>query len=130
MSAEPTENATATASLVVSESDLASSLALSPPDAFPRVFATARMVALMEIASARVLQPYLTTGQLSVGVNVDVTHTAATPLGAEVTATSTYVGRKESYLFLKLWLRMQVGKLEEQAIRGRLWMCRGWKGVR
>ena len=45
--------ATGSATQIVTETDLAS--ALSPPhvDPFPRVFATARMVALMETAAAR-----------------------------------------------------------------------------
>ena len=55
---------TATAELVVASSDLASALPLMETDAFPSVFATTRMVALMEIASARVLQPHLAPGQL------------------------------------------------------------------
>src|ERR1700733_14033333 len=92
-SSEPPQNATATAELLVTTLDLASALSLSPSDTFPEVFATARMVALMEIASARVLQPYLSSGQLSVGVRVEVTHSAPTPLGATVTATSRYLGR-------------------------------------
>jgi fluoroacetyl-CoA thioesterase len=92
-SSEPPQNATATAELLVTPLDLASALSLGPSDAFPEVFATARMVALMEIASARVLQPYLSSGQLSVGVRVEATHSAPTPLGATVTATSRYLGR-------------------------------------
>jgi fluoroacetyl-CoA thioesterase len=90
---EPQPNTTATASLTVSPTDLASSLSLSPTDSFPAVFATARMIALMEIASARVLTPFLQQGQLSVGVSVDVTHTAPTPLGSEVVAEARYTGR-------------------------------------
>lgn len=90
---EPPQNATATANLIVGPQDLASALPLVSTDAFPAVLATARMVALMEIASARVLQPYLSVGQLSVGVRVDVTHSALTPLGAAVTATAKYLGR-------------------------------------
>ena len=34
----------------------------------------------------------LQAGQLSVGVEVSVTHLAATPLGAEATATATFLG--------------------------------------
>ena len=90
---EPIQDSTATAKLVVSASDLASALALDSNDAFPAVFATARMVALMEIASARLLQPCLVEGQLSVGVSIEVTHTAPTPPGATVTATARYLGR-------------------------------------
>lgn len=83
----------ATAELVVAAGDLASALPLVDTDAFPSVFATARMVALMEIAAARVLQPCLAPGQLSVGVTVDVVHSAPTPPGATVTATARYLGR-------------------------------------
>jgi fluoroacetyl-CoA thioesterase len=91
---EPAPDTAATAELTVASSDLASALPLTETDAFPSVFATARMVALMEIASARVLQPYLSPGQLSVGVTVDVIHSAPTPAGASVTATARYLGRE------------------------------------
>jgi fluoroacetyl-CoA thioesterase len=46
-----------------------------------------------------VLQPLLGPGELSVGVTVDVSHTAPTPVGAQVTATARYAGR-EGKLFL------------------------------
>ena len=63
------------------------------------MLATARMIALMEIAAARVLLPLLGPGELSVGVTVDISHTAPTPPGAEVIATARYAGR-EGRLFL------------------------------
>jgi len=91
--------ATATAELVVGPEDLASSISNEHGDSFPAVLATARMVALMEIAASRVLLPLLGPGELSVGVTVDITHTAPTPMGAEVTATARYAGR-EGKLFL------------------------------
>lgn len=53
----------------------------------------------MELAAARVLRPFLRPGELSVGVAVDISHTAATPAGATVTATARYLGR-EAKLFL------------------------------
>jgi predicted thioesterase len=96
---EPAVNSTASAQLTVASSDLASALNLEPADAFPPVFATSRMVALMELAAARVLRPHLRAGDLSVGVTVDVIHTAATPPGATVTATARFVGR-DGKLFL------------------------------
>jgi predicted thioesterase len=96
---EPEVNSTASAQLVVGLGDLASALPLEPHDAFPSVFATARLVALMEIASARLLQPALDEGELSVGVTIDIAHTAPTPLGASVVATARYLGR-EGKLFL------------------------------
>lgn len=91
--------ATATASLTVAPHDLASVLNFEPGDEFPGVFATSRMIALMEVAAARVLRPMQQEGQLSVGVSIEVTHTAATPLGGRVTATAKLVGR-EGKLFV------------------------------
>lgn len=89
-SAEPLAQATAT--LRVSSSDLASAISPDAEDAFPAVFATSRLVAIMEIASARALKPLLKPGQLSVGVSIDVSHTAPTPLNSEVVAEATYRG--------------------------------------
>lgn len=96
---EPAVDSTASASLTVAPSDLANTLNFEPGDTFPPVFATSRMVGLMEVAAARVLRPHLREGELSVGVTVDVVHTAATPPGATVTATAKFLG-KEGKLFL------------------------------
>ena len=96
---EPEINATATADLVVGPNDLASSISSEYGDSFPAVLATARMVALMETAAARVMQPLLEPGELSVGVTVDITHSAPTPPGVLVTATARYTGR-EGKLFV------------------------------
>jgi len=58
------------------------------------VFGTPYMIALMENCSASLLQNFLEDGQGSVGIHLDVKHTAATPIGmkvlveAEVTAVS------------------------------------------
>ena len=96
---EPEINATASAEFFVSPMDLASALSLEAGDSYPPVFSTSRMVALMEIAASRVLRPFLGPGELSVGVTVDVTHTAATPRGIKVTAAARYLGR-EGKLFV------------------------------
>ena len=86
--------ARATADLIVTEADCANALRLSddPRDQFPAVFATTRMIALMELAGTRLLHPLLQPGEMSVGAHVDISHTAATPIGARVTATATYHG--------------------------------------
>ena len=96
---DPEINATATAELVVGPNDLASSISAEHGDSFPAVLATARMVALMETAAARVLQPLLGPGELSVGVTVDIMHSAPTPPGVRVIATARYTGR-EGKLFV------------------------------
>lgn len=80
------------AAMVVRAEDTARALAILPGDDFPDVFATSRMVALMELAAARGMKALLALGQLSVGVGVDVKHTAATPVGIEVRARATFLG--------------------------------------
>jgi len=96
---EPEINATATAELVAGPADLASSISTEGGDQFPAVLATARMIALMETAAARVLQPLLGPGELSVGVTVDIIHSAPTPPGMCVIANARYIGR-EGKLFV------------------------------
>jgi len=80
------------ASLTVQASDTAQALSISPEDSFPAVFATSRMIALMEVAAARSMKARLQAGELSVGVALNVTHTAATPVGCVVRAVATYLG--------------------------------------
>ena len=82
----------AEAALTVELADTASALSISAEDSFPEVFATSRMIALMELAAARVMRPMLEEGQLSVGVSLEVRHTAATPVGGRVRAVATYLG--------------------------------------
>ena len=89
----------AEAEFVVTPADTAAALAIAPVDVFPPVFATSRMIALMELAAARLLQPLLQTGELSVGVTIDARHTAPSPIGTKVRAVATYAGR-DGKLFL------------------------------
>jgi len=84
--------ASAEASLTVQHSDTAQALAISPGDSFPEVLATSRMILLMEVAAARAMNPMLVDGQMSVGVSVNVKHTAATPIGCVVRAIASYLG--------------------------------------
>jgi predicted thioesterase len=84
--------ASAEASLTVQHSDTAQALAISPGDSFPEVLATSRMILLMEVAAARAMNPMLLDGQMSVGVSVNVKHTAATPIGCVVRAIASYLG--------------------------------------
>jgi fluoroacetyl-CoA thioesterase len=52
----------------------------------PPVFATAQMIALVEWTCVALLAPYLAPHQRTVGTRVEMTHTAATPVGMPVTA--------------------------------------------
>lgn len=82
----------AEATVTVTPADTAQALSVSGEDAFPAVFATARMIALMELAAARLMKPLVAPGELSVGVSVNIRHTAATPVGGKVRAVATYLG--------------------------------------
>ncbi len=53
--------------------------------AMPAVYSTVSMILLMEIAAGEAIQAALPAGWVSVGVDVQVRHTAATPVGRTVT---------------------------------------------
>ena len=50
------------------------------------VFATPAMVALMESAAVQALRGCLSPGETSVGVRLEISHLAATPVGMQVRA--------------------------------------------
>ncbi len=54
--------------------------------AMPEVFATGFMVGFVEWACIQAVAPHLDEGELSLGVHVDLSHDAATPVGMEVVA--------------------------------------------
>jgi fluoroacetyl-CoA thioesterase len=56
-----------------------------PLTEMPPVFATAQMIAFVEWTCVAALAPYL-AAERTVGTRVDMTHTAATPIGMKVTA--------------------------------------------
>ena len=74
----------------VRSSDSAKALSTDPQDDFPEVFATSRMIAVMELAAARLMKPLLSEGELSVGVVVDIQHLGATVVGSEVTVKAVF----------------------------------------
>ena len=55
------------------------------------VFATPMMAALMEKAAVAALEGCLVEGQGSVGVHMDISHDAATPIGMEVWAEAELI---------------------------------------
>lgn len=54
-------------------------------------YATPALIALMENASVDAIQKYLAAGQTSVGVEVNIKHLAATPVGMHARARSTVI---------------------------------------
>jgi fluoroacetyl-CoA thioesterase len=111
------EGATATAAFVVRDTDLASHLALDADETFPRVFATSRMVALMELAAARLMLPLLGEGELSVGVDLAVSHAAPTPPGATVTATARFTGMEGKLYAFEIVAEDDAGEIGRGAHR-------------
>jgi fluoroacetyl-CoA thioesterase len=84
------------AMLVVATTHTASHLGSGGVD----VLATPIMIALMEDAARTLVDSKLDPGQMSVGVNLNVTHLAATPLGMRVIARAkllTVEGRKLTF---------------------------------
>ena len=75
---------------IVTQDDLASILG-EVDDFFPKVFATSKMVALMEIASSRVLKKFLSIGECSVGIEININHVSPTSIGAKVRAQATLI---------------------------------------
>jgi len=71
-----------TAATIVSEKNTAKAVGSGNLD----VFATPMMIALMEEAACNCIINSLEQGQSSVGTEVNMTHTAASPIGANITA--------------------------------------------
>ena len=68
--------------------------------AMPKVFATGFMIVLMEWTCLQLLAPHLDAGEGSVGIHVDVSHTAATLPGMTVTVEAECIaveGRKATF---------------------------------
>ena len=64
------------------------------------VFSTPMMIALMENAALRAVQPHLAEGESTVGTAIHIKHMAATPLGMNVRAVArleTVEGRRLVY---------------------------------
>ena len=64
-------------SKTVTHADLASSLDAS----LAAVLSTPTMIAMMEQAAIEAIKPFLDAGESSVGMSIEVSHTAATPPG-------------------------------------------------
>lgn len=109
---EPQFGEVATAEMVVETADTAAAMVSEDQgELFPAVFATARMVALMETAGAILVAPHLGPGEQSVGVVVEVSHTAATPVGSRVRATARYLGREGKLLVMEVVAEDEGGEI-------------------
>jgi len=78
-----------------------------------KVFATPMMVALIEKTCLMSVAPCLEAGQGTVGTHVDVTHTAATPVGMTVTAESELIEVERRRLLFRVSVRDERGPVGE-----------------
>ncbi len=65
-----------------------------------KVYATPAMLALMEKAACEAVASILNEGETTVGTLLNVAHTAATPVGMEVSATAELIERDGRKLVL------------------------------
>lgn len=77
------------------------------------VFATPAMVALMEAAAARSVAPHLNEGETTVGVALDIRHSAATALGQTVRAESELIQADGRRLVFKVAAYDGAGRIGE-----------------
>jgi fluoroacetyl-CoA thioesterase len=95
------------ATIMVSEelSVSAQARVFAPGAEMPPVFATAQMIAFVEWTCVAALAPYLGPHQRTVGTQVDITHTAATPIGMSVTAEVELIAIEDRILRFKVACR-------------------------
>ena len=120
------------AALVPAGATASSSLVVTPEltvahwaEGMPPVFGTPFLVYLMEVAAADAMKPFLPEGWASVGVRVNVSHLAATPLGMTVTATAKVVSATEQTATFEVVAYDGVEKVEEGThVRGAIDLAR------
>lgn len=76
-----------------------------------RVFATPAMIALIEATASLSVAPYLEGGTSTVGTHLDVAHSAATPVGMEVTCETELVEVDRRRLVFSVTVRDPVGEV-------------------
>ncbi len=77
------------------------------------VYATPCMVALMEGAACEAIAAALPDGKTSVGIALDISHIAATPVGMEVRAEAEVTAVEKSIITFQLSAYDESGKIGE-----------------
>ena len=78
-----------------------------------KVYATAMMIALIEKAAVLSVEPYLESGQGTVGTLVNVSHCSATPLGRKVHAETELIEIDRRRLVFKVAAYDECGLIGE-----------------
>jgi len=77
------------------------------------VYATPMMIALMEQTAYQCVQPYLESGQATVGTKVEVSHISATPMGKRVYAEAELIEVDRRRLVFRVEAYDEAGKIGE-----------------
>lgn len=75
------------------------------------VLATPALAALMEKAACAAIEGLLEEGQTSVGVLLDLRHTAATPVGMQVTCQAVLVRQEDRKLIFEITASDEKGEI-------------------
>ncbi|MFS4438812.1 thioesterase family protein [Paracoccaceae bacterium GXU_MW_L88] len=79
----------------------------------PGVLSTAYMIGIMEWGCLEQMRPHLEDGQVSLGVKIDVTHTAPTLQGMTMTVTSEVTAVEGRQIEFKVAMRDEAGEIGE-----------------
>ena len=87
----PPAGATAMLELTVLPEMAAARLASAPGERYPEVLSTPALIGQLERACAKVLEPCIAEGELSVGARIEVVHAAPTAVGAPFRCQAKFV---------------------------------------
>ncbi len=104
---EITPGCSAEVSVTVTADKLASAVGSGSLD----VFATPMMAALMEQAACEAVAPFLEEGETTVGTELSIRHTAATPPGMTVTARAELLSANGRELTLQVSAADSAGEI-------------------
>ncbi|MFT5658152.1 MAG: fluoroacetyl-CoA thioesterase [Gammaproteobacteria bacterium] len=76
-----------------------------------KVLATPVLVTLFEIAALALIEPCLPSGTQSLGIRLEIKHTAATPTKMEVDVTATLIGIKGRALTFEITARDELEQI-------------------
>ena len=76
-------------------------------DGMPAVLSTPQLIGLLERAARQTLAPFLEPDERSVGVEIELRHLAATPLGASVTCTVRVISAEGAQVGFQIEARDQ-----------------------
>ena len=95
------------ASATVTEENIASTMG----SGCLRVFATPAMCCLMEKAASELMDSLLDEGSTTVGISLNIAHSAATPVGMSVTAAAEITAVEGRKITFKVTARDEAGEI-------------------